>query len=142
MTDAIPFADLEGQMLQATLVRYERLAEIPRTSGVYTAWLDASTPCFYVGLANSLWSRIRSHFSGQRGSDQFCLYVYDSYVHLQRCESMNRLTTKEVNTHTAEWIRRNIAFRWVELGAGDLLAAERYLHRTWRPTLNTLQAQS
>ena len=137
-----PFGELESRMLQAALVRYERLAEVPRTSGIYTAWLDGSTPCFYVGIANSLWSRIRSHFGGQRGSDQFCLYVYDSYVHLTRCESANRLTTKEVNAHTAEWIRGNVAFRWVELGTSDLIAAELYLRRTWRPTLNTLQAQS
>jgi hypothetical protein len=80
--------------------------------------------------------------AGNVAVTQFCLYVYDSYVHLKRCESANRLTTKEVNTHTAEWIRGNVAFRWVELGTSDLIAAELYLRRTWRPTLNTLQAQS
>jgi len=127
-------------MKRARPTRYERLSEIPRTSVVYTAWLHDSGQCFYAGLAGNLWSRIRSHFSGQRGGDQFCLYVYDSYVHAERCGSANHSTTREVNANTGQWIRSRVAFRWVELGNHELVAAERYLRRELQPTLNTLQA--
>jgi predicted GIY-YIG superfamily endonuclease len=133
------FAQLEEAMRQAPLISFTRLAAIPRTSGVYTAWLGADDACFYVGLASNLRSRIRSHFSGQRGSDQFCLYVYDSYVHRERCASNDPRTTRAVNADTAVWIRRRVAFRWVELESTNTSAAETHLRRQWRPTLNTLQ---
>ena len=83
-------------------------------------------------------SRIRSHFSGLRGGDQFCLYVYDSYVHQERCILPERPTTRGVNALTALWIRQKVGFRWVDLDIGDLRAAESQLRRDWRPTLNTL----
>jgi hypothetical protein len=138
----VTFANLDERMRQAPLVPIGELGAVPRTSGVYTAWLAGSDACFYVGLARDLRARLRSHFSGQRGSDQFCLYVYDSYVHAERCQAGGPQTTLAVNAATAAWIRRGVAFRWVELEPSEIAAAERYLRRTWQPTLNTLQADA
>jgi hypothetical protein len=59
---------------------------IPRTgAGVYTIWNDAGD-LVYVGIAGrnptgtGLASRLRSHASGRRSGDQFCVYVADHYV--------------------------------------------------------------
>ena len=59
---------------------------IPRGgAGVYTIWDDAGA-LVYVGVAGrnpagtGLASRLRSHASGRRSGDQFCVYVADHYV--------------------------------------------------------------
>jgi hypothetical protein len=59
---------------------------IPRAgAGVYTIWDDAGG-LVYVGIAGrnpegtGLASRLRSHASGRRSGDQFCVYVADHYV--------------------------------------------------------------
>jgi hypothetical protein len=59
---------------------------LPRTgAGVYTIWDDAGG-LVYVGIAgrnpsgSGLASRLRSHASGRRSGDQFCMYVADHYV--------------------------------------------------------------
>jgi hypothetical protein len=59
---------------------------VPRTgAGVYTIWDDAGE-LIYVGIAgrnpdgSGLASRLRSHASGRRSGDQFCVYVADHYV--------------------------------------------------------------
>jgi hypothetical protein len=59
---------------------------IPRTgAGVYTIFDDAGE-FIYVGIAgrnpagSGLASRLRSHASGRRSGDQFCVYVADHYV--------------------------------------------------------------
>jgi hypothetical protein len=52
---------------------------------VYTIWDDAGE-LIYVGVAGhnpqgkGLASRLRSHASGRRSGDQFCVYVADHYV--------------------------------------------------------------
>src|SRR6478752_1482490 len=54
-------------------------------AGVYTIWDDAGE-LIYVGVAGrnpegkGLASRLRSHASGRRSGDQFCVYVADHYV--------------------------------------------------------------
>jgi hypothetical protein len=54
-------------------------------AGVYTIW-DDDGALVYVGVAGrnpsgkGLASRLRSHASGRRGGDQFCVYVADHYV--------------------------------------------------------------
>jgi len=54
-------------------------------AGVYTIWDDAGN-LVYVGIAGrnpagkGLASRLRSHASGRRSGDQFCVYVADHYV--------------------------------------------------------------
>ncbi len=59
---------------------------VPRAgAGIYTIWDDAAT-LVYVGIAgrnpdgSGLASRLRSHASGRRSGDQFCVYVADHYV--------------------------------------------------------------
>src|SRR4029077_11533254 len=54
-------------------------------AGVYTIWDDADG-LVYAGIAGrnpagrGLASRLRSHASGRRSGDQFCVYVADHYV--------------------------------------------------------------
>jgi hypothetical protein len=54
-------------------------------AGVYTVFNDAGE-FIYVGIAgrnpagSGLASRLRSHASGRRRGDQFCVYVADHYV--------------------------------------------------------------
>jgi hypothetical protein len=54
-------------------------------AGVYTIW-DNEGGLVYAGIAGrnpagkGLASRLRSHASGRRSGDQFCVYVADHYV--------------------------------------------------------------
>jgi hypothetical protein len=54
-------------------------------AGVYTIWDDAGA-LVYVGIAGrnpqgkGFASRLRSHTSGRRSGDRFCVYVADHYV--------------------------------------------------------------
>ena len=54
-------------------------------AGVYSIW-DEARALIYVGVAGrnpagrGLASRLRSHASGRRSGDQFCVYVADHYV--------------------------------------------------------------
>lgn len=129
------FSSLESAMEEATRVTYSEIKHVPQASGIYTAWVKNDAGCFYVGKATSLASRLRSHYSGQRGSNQFCLYVYD--IHIQQIRQPN-LTTAQVNTLTGQWIRDNVSFCWVEVAIAELSAHEAYLRQRWRPILNTL----
>lgn len=59
---------------------------VPKSgAGVYTIWDDAGG-LVYVGVAGrnptgtGLANRLRSHASGRRSGDQFCVYVADHYV--------------------------------------------------------------
>jgi hypothetical protein len=61
-------------------------AAVPRSgAGIYTVW-DNAGELIYVGIAgrnpngSGLASRLRSHASGRRSGDQFCVYVADHYV--------------------------------------------------------------
>lgn len=132
------FTELEREMKKAPLVGYDWLKQIPASSGVYAAWLDDKPRCFYVGKASNLSERIGSHFSGQRGSDQFCLYVYDAFIHEERCRSNTPVTTRQVNGMTAEWIRRRVRFQWVEMDSQECASAEKDFRRKWQPLLNPL----
>ena len=126
---------LEEDLRKVETYSFRLLDLIPKTSGIYAAWLCGEQRCFYVGKAGNLRRRIRSHFSGQRGSDQFCLYVYDSYVHYSRPTG---LSTPEVNRLTRDWIRQRISFRCVELPQDEISGAESFLRERWKPLLNPL----
>ena len=128
-------------MRKARAVEYVGRDEVPACSGVYTAWLTGEPRCFYVGRATdsktgTLKNRIASHFRGQRGCDQFCLYVHDSYIYPERCTTNEALTTKQVNERTGEWIKKHISFRWLEVPAEEAPSAEAALRRRLRPILN------
>jgi hypothetical protein len=126
-------------MLLPLTVGNAELATVPAASGIYTAWLSGEEQCLYVGKARVLVDRIRSHFSGQRGSDQFCLYVYDRFVFGTRPDG---LSSAEVNRLTAKWIQEHVTFRWVAVAAEELAALESALRRLWQPILNPLSESS
>lgn len=133
-------AELKNRMEKAPLTGYKQREQAPSSSGIYTAWLEGESRCLYVGRAgnsptgNLKW-RIRAHFSGQRGSDQFCLYVYDAYIHGERCHANKQMTTRQVNERTADWIRKRVKFRWIEMDEQEAVSAEKELQRAWQPIL-------
>jgi len=135
----IPNGGIDAKMMHSPLIGYDRLGKIPNTSGVYTAWLEEENRCFYVGKTCKLHKRIRDHFSGQRGGDQFCLYVYDAYVHNERCRAGTNLTTSQVNNLTRDWIRNHVKFRYIEMPDEEISQAETQLREKLRPILNSLQ---
>lgn len=130
------FDQFEEKMKVAPLVSFEQLKQVPKARGVYTVWLEGESRCFYVGRAEkTLLKRIKDHFPGSRGGDQFCLYVYDLYIHQRRPDG---LKTREVNNLTRDWIRKNIKFRWVELPESDIVELEDEMKKRWKPILNPL----
>lgn len=121
------FEELERRVKEAPFIAHDQLGQVPATGGVYAAWLDDEPQCFYVGRAGNLHRRLESHFSGSRASDRFCLYVYDVYIHDERCRISAQMTTTAVNSMTRDWIRRRVRFQWVELDEGEASNAEREL---------------
>ena len=129
---------LIDKMISASSVGSDESNLIPMASGVYTAWLSGETRCFYVGNSKQLRERIKDHFRGTRSNDQFCLYVYDEYIHELRCRKGVKLNSKEINKLTGKWIQSKIKFKWVELDKSYIRNAEDFLKRKLRPILNPL----
>jgi len=129
------FDKLEEKMREAPLISFEFLQKVPEVSGVYAAWLEGESSCFYVGSADNLKRRIDEHFSGSRAADRFCLYVYDLYVHDKRPSG---LKTREVNRLTKVWIRENIKFKCVEVQKSEAKELEKEMRRKWKLILNPL----
>lgn len=128
-------SELEEKMKIAQLVSFKSLLEVPKKSGVYTAWLEGESRCFYIGESGNPSGRIKAHFSGSRGGNQFCLYVYDQYMHDKRPKG---LSTSEVNRLTQTWIRKNIKFRCVETSESEAQELETEMKIKWKPILNPL----
>lgn len=137
-TTDIPNGEFDAKVILSPLIGYGHLNQIPNTSGIYTAWLEGEKRCFYVGKASNLYKRIRGHFSGQRGGDQFCLYVYDTYVHHEHYRSNTNLTTLQKNNLTRDWIREHIKFRYFEIPNEEISQAETRLRDKLCPILNPL----
>ncbi len=138
--------------------------DLPRVAaGVYTVWLGDRL--LYVGMSGhgltaeqierhrmvegvprGLYDRLRSHRSGRRGSDQFCLYVFDRFVlpvltpeEIERARS-GRLALDEL---TRAFIRERLSYRFVETADGAAaLVLERHVRRgvleAGPPVLNPL----
>jgi hypothetical protein len=81
---------LIGQLEHGPLHRFVDYATLTKVipgsgAGVYTIWDDAGG-LVYTGIAGrnpegrGLASRLRSHASGRRSGDQFCVFVADHYV--------------------------------------------------------------
>lgn len=135
--------ELNKKMMESHLFGYDQFALIPLSSGVYSAWLKASQQCLYIGIAGNspkgnLRERIRSHFSGQRGGDQFCLYCYDVFVHDLRSKILLPMKTCDVNRTTADWIRSHVKFRLIELEMQEARYAEKVLRHYYKPILNPI----
>jgi hypothetical protein len=130
--------EVVSAMQSLSLVGHAELKRIPASSGVYSAWLSGEDRCLYVGETKDLRERMRWHFSGDRSSDRFCLYVYDRYVHPIRGEG---LTTVQVNQETRDWIRERVRFRWVLASSSERAAWETELRKGLQPVLNPLSQQ-
>ena len=137
-TTNIPYGELDAKVMSYPLIGYDLLSQIPNVSGIYTAWLEGEKRCFYVGKASDLYKRIRDHFSGQRGGDQFCLYVYDAYVQGERSRSDTNITSLQLNNFTRDWIRKHIKFRYVEILKEEISQTETRLRDKLCPILNPL----
>jgi hypothetical protein len=90
-------------------------------AGVYTIW-DEDGSLVYVGVAGrnpdgkGLSSRLRSHASGRRSGDQFCVYVADHYVLPElRREQIGAIRDSELSFDALvrERIHASFAFRFV-----------------------------
>jgi hypothetical protein len=127
---------LEQQLMDTPLHGYETALQAPTAAGVYAAWLDGEPRCLYVGRSDNLSSRPRSHYAGGRGGDQFCLYVYDRFIHSLRPPAQEPISSDRVNTMTRDWIRRRVRFRWLPLASAQSRRAEDLLRRSLKPILN------
>src|SRR3954471_12229844 len=90
---AVVAVDRDALLVELASGQLHRFAEfaalgavVPSSgAGVYTIW-DEQSSLVYVGIAGrnpagtGLASRLRSHASGRRSGDQFCVYVADHYV--------------------------------------------------------------
>ncbi|MGH2360643.1 MAG: GIY-YIG nuclease family protein [bacterium] len=126
-------AEIEKRLRHAPRVGPGDVSAVRTISGIYAAWYGRK--CLYVGRSGNLQSRLKSHFSGRRGGDQFCLYVYDKYIHGIRPRN---LTTPEVDELTAKWIREGVRFRWAVVSDARARRVERHFRVRLQPSLNAL----
>ena len=120
-------------MLSSTTYTYDLIQSVPITRGIYAIWLDDK--CIYVGKSSKLRARVKSHYSGQRGSDQFCLYLYDSYIK-EVLKGQGASITKVLNSLTKQWARDNLVFSYFEC-TNDSEEESNY-RKSMKPTLNPL----
>jgi hypothetical protein len=103
-------------------------------AGVYTIWhIDGRF--IYVGMSgrsitaetipraspHGLHTRLRTHFSGRRSGDQFCVYVADRLV----LAALSPADIQEVgagrhqmDAHVRKYIHANLGYRFVMVGNG------------------------
>lgn len=97
---------------------------------------------------NALWSRLQAHASGQRGSDQFSLYVGDRFVlPTLSAEDIAAVAAGRVrmNALVRRYVIEHLAFRWVETAdAATAREIEAAIRRgDWehgKPFLNPIRA--
>jgi hypothetical protein len=97
------------------------LLNVPVCVDVYTVWDDAGG-LVYTGVAGrnptgaGLASRLRSHASGKRSGDQFCVYVADHYVlpelTREQIEAI-RDSTLSMDALVREKVHADFGFRFV-----------------------------
>ena len=116
-------------------------AAVPCKKGIYFYYYKDEL--IYVGKATSspngsLCNRIKKHYSGQRGSDQFSLYIYDSYIK-KTLDGIGATISKELNKLTREWARENLTFSYIVLEEDENESQrESELRRELQPKLNPL----
>jgi hypothetical protein len=92
-------------------------------AGVYTIW-DDEGGLVYAGIAGrnltgkGLASRLRSHASGRRSGDQFCVYVADHYV----LPELTREQTSRSATLGFRWTRSCATRSTQPSGSGSSLS--------------------
>lgn len=125
------FAEAEDQLEKGPLYCFSDwpTGDIPEIAvGVYTIWQGAKF--VYVGMAGlgnaaqakkkgeswGLYNRLKSHSSGRRSGNQFCLYICDRMIipTLSPTELHQVGTGKlELDKRTREFIRAKLAFRFM-----------------------------
>ena len=120
-------------MLNTKKIDFINISKVPLIGGVYAIWLIDE--CIYVGKSRELRKRIRSHFNGGRGGDQFCLYLFDSYIKTS-LDGKGAEITKQLNNLTKEWARKNLTFTYAE--CEDYSFQENIFRKSMKPTLNPL----
>ena len=134
---------IDNHLRNTEKITYRDLAKEPITHGrgIYAAWLEHHDghECIYIGKAGNLHKRIRSHYSGQRGGDQFCLYIFDSYVKVT-VDGIGADLSRQLNHLTKQWARDNILFSYIEFTDDSIseTVEENTFRKDWQPTLNPL----
>lgn len=128
-------------------------------AGVYTIW-HSDGRLIYVGMSgrsitsetipkpspHGLHTRLRSHFSGRRSGDQFCIYVADRLVlpDLTLAELASVSAGRhQMDAHVRKYIHANLGYRFVIVPDGNAAREIEKLIRTgaWehgKPLLNPL----
>ena len=92
----------------------------------------------YAGMAGrngrgSLADRLRSHWSGRRSGDQFCVYVGDRFVvPTLTAQQLEAVGTGELSLDglVREVVRAELSYRFVAAAtAAEALAVERHVQR-------------
>jgi hypothetical protein len=120
---------------------FDEIKSIPNSKGIYFTWKksDNYQDLIYVGKSTKLFSRIKSHYSGQRGSDQFCLYIFDSYMKLQ-ANGIGADISKDFNQQTQQFSRDELKFSFIVLKDNENESeVESFLRNSLEPTLNPLK---
>ena len=109
---------------------------VPKTGSIiYTIW-SLSEDFLYVGIAGlqkdksrrSPFSRMKSHASGVRSGDQFCIYVQDYYVIPELVASGHYEPAKGyLDRLTKEFIHNNLRFRFKHFTSDDSDKVVRHL---------------
>ena len=122
-------------------LNFNKMQTIPCKKGIYFYYYKDEL--IYIGKATSrpngsLCNRIKKHYSGQRGSDQFSLYIYDSYIK-KTLDGIGATISKELNKLTREWARENLTFSYIVLEEDENESQrESELRRELQPNLNPL----
>ena len=121
--------------------QYTDIKDIPCKKGIYFHYYKDEL--IYVGKATlspngSLCNRIKKHYSGQRGSDQFSLYIYDSYIKTS-LDGIGASLSKKLNEITKLWARENLLFSYIVLEEfANESSLESLLRKKLLPKLNPL----
>lgn len=123
-------------------ISFYEIKSIPCSKGVYAAWYKSSI--IYVGKTSKksnggLFNRIKSHYSGQRGSNQFCLYIFDNYIlNNYQFKGEGKKLSVEIRKTTRDWIRNNILFSFIVLNESENESIlEKNLIKNISPLLNS-----
>jgi hypothetical protein len=126
--------------------------DVPRAGAiVYTIW-DRQGSFIYAGMSGrgdskkgGPWGRLKSHSSGRRSGNQFCIYVCDRLVLPGMHNRLGEVADGQysLDEATRDFIRENLGFRWVAVADGSVARKlEEQLKRgeasCGRPLLNPL----
>jgi len=116
---------------------HRAVSVVPDVEGVYIFMKKCEcSKAYYVGSSGNLMDRIRSHFSGSRGCDQFCLYVFDKEILPSVSCLWTTAMSRDLNRITADWMRKNLCFDFIVTKSSR--SVETKLRKALCPVLNPL----